>query len=103
MNEPIASITMIGVRSDGERLEIEFSVGRPYYEDAGCWRTPVILTPLYEMLAHAAGGDAMQSLCMALSLGLDLLGKFQDDGGKLLHEDGTEFILKPYSFGHAVR
>jgi hypothetical protein len=103
MSESVARTKIFGVRPNGERIEIEFSVGHPYQADPECWRTPVTLTPLYKNLAHAAGGDAVQSLCMALSLGIDLLAKFREDGGKLLYDDGTEFTLEPYSFGHAQR
>lgn len=103
MNDPVATAFIVGVRPTGERIEIEFSVGHPYREDAGNWRAPVTLTPLYKQLAGAAGEDAMQSLCMALSLGIDLLGKFQEDGGMLFHDDGTEFSLKPYAFGLASK
>jgi len=101
MNDPVAKALIVGIRPTGERIEIQFSVGQPYREVSGNWRTPVTLTPLYKQLAGGAGEDAMQSLCLALSLGIDLLDKFEDDGGQLFHDDGTKFSLKAYVFGLA--
>jgi hypothetical protein len=106
MSGSVANCQIVGVRSDGAKVSIVFEVGVPYRDDqagAELWRCPVSLEPLYTHLVHTAGSDSMQALCMALSLGLDLLGKFVEDGGLLLHDDGTDFSLKPYAFGHAVR
>ena len=106
MSDSIASVQIVGLRPDGSKLPISFEVGAPYrntQSDVEEWRCAVSLQPLYSRLAHAAGADAIQALCLALSLGLDLLGKFVEDGGRLLNDDGTEFPLKSYSFGYALR
>ena len=103
MTDTVARMTIAGIRPDGQPIRIEFSVGVPYEEKPDTWRCPVSLTPLYKKLAHAAGGDAVQSLCMAISLGLYLLDKFKEDGGQLMHDDGTPFVLEPYAFGIAVK
>lgn len=102
MNDAVASTKIIGIRPTGERMEIVFAVGRPYLESGGefeQWRCPVSLEPLQSRLADAAGADSLQSICMALYLGLYLLGQFKAEGGKLLHDDDTEFPLTSYSFG----
>lgn len=103
MPDFVARLNILGIRPDGGRIEIEFAVGTPYEEEPNQWRCSVSLSPLYKRLADAAGGDAMQSLCLALSLGLDLLGKFNEDGGKLLNDDGKDFPLDSYAFGYALR
>ena len=78
MSDQIASLDILGVRPDGTRLPIRFCVEAPYRNVEASveeWRCAVVLYPLYSNLSHAAGTDSMQSLCMALSLGLDLLSE----------------------------
>ena len=102
MNDAVASTKIIGIRPNGERMEIVFAVGRPYLESGGefeQWRCPVSLEPLQSRLADAAGADSLHAICMALYLGLYLLGHFKEEGGKLLHDDDTEFSLTSYAFG----
>lgn len=106
ISDPIAAVQIDGLQKDGTTISISFFVGKPYRNEESAveeWRCAVSLQPLYSRLAHATGGDSMQALCLAISLGLDLLGKFVEDGGKLLHTDGTEFSLQPYAFGYALR
>jgi hypothetical protein len=106
MSDSIATLSLIGRRPNGEAFPILLSVGAPYRNtevDVEEWRCSVSLEPLYSCLAHAAGVDSVQALCMALSLGIDLLGKFVEDGGSLLNDDGTEFPLQSYAFGHGNR
>jgi hypothetical protein len=105
MKDAVASTKIIGIRPSGERMEIVFAVGRPYLESGGDleqWRCPVSLEPLQGRLADAAGADSIQSICMALALGLYLLRQFKEEGGKLLHDDDTEFPLTAYLFGRSA-
>ena len=105
MKDVVASTKIIGIRPNGERVEIVFAVGRPYLESGGeleQWRCPVSLEPLQSRLSDAAGADSVQAICMALMLGLYLLGQFKGEGGKLLLDDDTEFPLSAYSFGHSA-
>ena len=103
----MAGDTILGVRPDGERITISLQVGCPVRvtntEGVEEWACPISLEPLHPRLHDAHGGTSLQSLCLALSLVLDLLSKFVEDGGKLIHDDGTEYALSPLAFGYAVR
>ena len=106
MDDCIARETICAVQPDGERITIELSVGTPYQVTAGSdieWACPVSLTPLYSRLHDAHGSTSLQALCLALSLVIDLLAKFKEDGGTLAHDDGTEYTIAPLAFGAAVR
>ena len=99
MNDAIAGDDIIGVRANGERITIRLRVGRPYKMDTDpeTWACPVSLEPLYPRLADIVGNSSLQSLCLATRLALYLLGGFKEDGGRLLHDDGTEFPLEAYA------
>ena len=82
ISDPIAAVQIDGVQKDQTTISISFFVGKPYRNEESAveeWRCAVSLQPLYSRLAHATGGDSMQALCLAISLGLDLLGKFVED------------------------
>ncbi len=105
MKDLIASMKIIGITPNGERIEILAKIGKPYpvegQEDIDEWACPVSLEPLYKRLHEAHGGGSFQALCLASSLILNLLHGFIEKGGKLIHEDGTSFPLEAYSFGLA--
>lgn len=97
---------VLGQCQDGSTISITFAVGAPYrntQSEAEEWCCPISLEPLYPRLAHIVGSDSMHSLCLAISLGLDLLGKFVDEGRRLLHLDGTHASIEAFAFGHAIR
>jgi len=99
MDSDIASIKVVGIRSSGERIEIELLVGKPYLSQSiphEQWRCPVSCKPLYGSVINMAGADAMQALCEAIKIGVSQLASFKQHGGQLLHDDGTEFSLEPY-------
>jgi hypothetical protein len=45
------------------------------------------MRPLWEPLAHAAGEDSFQSICLALALVRSHLERFEEEGGTLLMDD----------------
>lgn len=90
----VASLKLDGIRANGERIQVEFSVGEPYLKVIGPpeqWRCPVQVAPIDHYLPDIAGADSIQALTLALRLGFSRLQSFVDHGGKLLHDDGTEF------------
>jgi hypothetical protein len=58
----------------------------------------VVIDPLYTHIRHIVGGDALQSLCLACRMALDLLDGFVQRGGQLLNDDGTDVPLSAYGF-----
>lgn len=105
MTEIIAKTELMGRRPGEEPFRIVVEIGKPYLrsDDPEEWWCPVSLAPLYEKLHDAVGGDALQSLCLALSLVTDLLVAFKDKGGSLTLKEGGEFPLEAYAFGAAVK
>jgi len=103
MSEEIAKLKIIGIKTDGSKINIVATVGKPYpvkgNEDIDEWACPVSLTPLYNRLHNAHGGGSFQALCLATNLIGDLLHSFKEQGGQLMHDDGTEFPLDAYWFG----
>ena len=103
MNDVIASLAVIGITSDGERIDIVAEIGTPYLVEAldgiDEWACPVSLEPLYERLHDAHGAGSLQALCLASTLVLSLLHDFIDKGGRLVYEDGINFPLEAYGFG----
>lgn len=105
MTEVIAKTELIGQRPGEEPFPIVVEIGKPYLhgEDPEEWWCRVSLSPLYEKLHDAVGGDALQSLCLAVSLVIDLLEAFKKKGGSLTHKEGGEFPLEAYAFGAAIK
>lgn len=91
--------TSFSAERNGRRFEIAIDIGQPYRcgDSPEEWACPVALRGLYDRLHDAHGNDALQALCLAISLALDLLSAFKDEGGKLLYADGGEVPLEAYS------
>lgn len=101
MSQSAVSTRIRAINPDGEAITIEVEIGIPFQRDENSWECPVSLTPLYGRLANGRGSNALQSLCLTISLVLVLLQGFREDGGQLLCEDGTQFPLEAYAFGGA--
>ena len=103
MNEEIAKLEIIGINKDGSRVNITAKVGKPYpvegNKELDEWACPVSLEPLFGSLHDAHGSGSFQSLCLANNLILDLLRGFEEQGGQLIHEDGTKFPLQAFWYG----
>lgn len=103
MKDAIAKLEIMGVRPDGEKIQITAIIGKPYpvegNEELDEWACPVSLEPLYKKLHDAHGGGSFQALCLASNLILNLLQGFKENGGQLVHADGTQFPIDAYSFG----
>jgi hypothetical protein len=97
--ETVASARFNGVHPSGERIVVELSIGKPYQRADDLWACPISLTPLYRKLADSSSDNPVHALCLALSLALDLLAGFREDGGRLEFDDGTEVPLEAYAFG----
>jgi hypothetical protein len=106
LDNSIAELRLLGVRSDGSRVSITVAVGQPY-RGAHHWGCPVALTGLHDRLSDIAGDDALQALCLAVRFAGLRLADFVAKGGRLYSEnggpeaDGTELPLDAY-FGPLI-
>ncbi|HKY02169.1 MAG TPA: hypothetical protein VJM53_06415 [Burkholderiales bacterium] len=101
MTDIVASFEVIGLRPNGERIEIAAHIGRPEPAppEAGGWMCEVQLLPFYPELPPIRGVDSFHALWLAGSFVLKLLKHFKEGGGQLLNEDGSEFPLEAYAAG----
>jgi len=99
MNDPVVRTDFVGIHTDGVRRKIIVEIGKPYLCGHEEWACSVALEGLYANLPDIHAGDALQALCLATRLALQLLAGFQEDGGKLeFSEDGEEVSLDAYFF-----
>jgi hypothetical protein len=98
MGEMIASETLFGQGTSGERFQIKIEIGRPYKFDAGSpteWACPFKAEP-FLVSKDAHGEGSLQALCLALYLVRYALANFIEEGGKLSFEDGQRFQLENF-------
>ena len=102
MDDPIANLEVICVRSSGERFPVLIEIGRPYMVRDGkgsdCARCPVAMRGLHDKLSDIAGEDTFQALTLALKFTRLMLEQFREKGGRVLFsEDGeTDFDFNVY-------
>jgi hypothetical protein len=97
--QQVASLSVVGVLPNGERLPIAAAIGQPYAHPQGGWACPVEVAPIYPKLADIRGVDSFHATWLACSLILKLLAHFKAEGGALLCEDGSQFPLEEYQSG----
>jgi hypothetical protein len=105
MADIIARESVFGTRPGGSRFAIEVSVSKPFRVDGLAveeWICPLTLSPLFGEARDVHGNSSLQALCLALSLAVDALEKFEADGGSLAYEDGTDYDLWSLSFTAAA-
>jgi hypothetical protein len=98
MQPVIASTSLTAVPAGGDQFEVAIELHQPYLDEDGVWRCAATMHPLWKRLAHAAGGDSLQSVCLAIALVRSLLKAFQEDGGTLLM-DGKPWPFNAYAMG----
>lgn len=105
MENPIAQVSMLGTRPGEEPFQITVEIGTPYQcgTEPEEWACPVAVSPLFNNLHDAYGGDSFQALCLAAALAQDLLHGFVENGGLLSYDTGEPFPLESYAFGIARR
>ena len=97
MSPIVASLALEAHSADRGDFVLTIEVGLPYrssdhYDE---WVCPVALRPL--RVTDARGGDSFQALCLALSLVLNELQGFRDNGMTLLM-GGDDFPIDAYWF-----
>ena len=103
MKNLVAKLEVIGVRPQGERVELRAEIGRPREERDGRWACAIAIAPLNTRLDDVRGTDSFHALWLACALVLKLLGNLQAEGWKLENPDGSEFPLEDYQSGLAPR
>jgi hypothetical protein len=105
MVDPIATQVLIVQRREGAPFEVTFEIGHPRQdaEHPDEWLCPVSLQPLYSGLRAARSNSSVHSLCLAMSLALELLHGVVEDGGSVSFSAGQPFPFESYAFGVAAR
>ena len=101
MKNLVAKLEVVGVRPDGERLELRAQIGRPREERDGRWACAIEIAPLKGKIEDVRGADSFHAVWLACALVLKLLGNLRDEGWRLENADGSEFPLEDYRSGLA--
>lgn len=99
MKNLVAKLEVIGVRPDGERLELRAEIGRPREERDGRWACAIAIAPLSAKIDDVRGTDSFHAVWLACALVLKLLGNLEAEGWRLENADGSEFPLEDYRSG----
>jgi len=97
----VAKLEVIGVRPEGERIELRAEIGRPREERDGRWACAIEIAPLKARLDDVRGADSFHAVWLACALVLQLLGNLKAEGWRLENPDGSEFPLDSYKSGLA--
>jgi len=95
----VAKLEVIGVRPDGERLELKAEIGRPREERDKRWSCAIEIAPLKGKIEQVRGADSFHAVWLACALVLQLLANLQAEGWRLENDDGSEFPLEAYRTG----
>ncbi len=99
MKNLVAKLEVIGVRPDGERLELKAEIGRPREEPDKRWACAIEIAPLKGKIEQVRGADSFHAVWLACALVLQLLANLQAEGWRLENDDGSEFPLEAYRTG----
>jgi len=92
----IAKLEVVGVRPEGERVELLAEIGRPREERDGRWACEIAIAPLKTRIDDVRGTDSFHAVWLSCSLVLKLLENLRAEGWRLQHHDGSDFPLEAY-------
>jgi hypothetical protein len=95
----VAKLQVVGVRPDGQRLELVVEIGRPREERDGRWACSIEVEPLQAAINDVRGADSFHAVWLACALVLKLLENLKAEGWLLQNRDGSEFPLEAYRSG----
>jgi hypothetical protein len=95
----VAKLEVIGVRPDGERIELKAEIGRPREERDGRWACSIAIAPLAKQPDDVRGTDSFHAVWLACALVLKLLENLKAEGWRLENPDGSDFPLDAYRSG----
>ena len=99
MKNLIAKLEVVGVRPEGERIELRAEIGRPREERDGRWACEIAIAPLKVPIDDVRGTDSFHAVWLSCSLVLKLLENLEADGWRLENDDGSKFPLEAYRSG----
>ena len=99
MKNLVAKLEVVGVRPDGERIELKAEIGRPREERDGRWACSIAIAPLETQPEDVRGTDSFHAVWLACALVLKLLENLRADGWSLQNRDRSEFPLDAYRTG----
>jgi hypothetical protein len=89
----MATRRFIGVDPTGSERLISMRIGRPYKISDDEWACPAATDGLVGRHPDVHGGDALQALCLGISLVRSVVEDFLEKGGRLLdRKDKTEWL-----------
>jgi hypothetical protein len=97
--ETIASEKLFGQRAGEDRIAITIEIGRPYKWGGTSpteWACAVKIDPFFSKRHGVHGEGSLQALCLALHLVHMELENFQEQGGIISFDGGSEFSLDSY-------
>jgi hypothetical protein len=97
--ELVAHMQLLG-RSEGKEFPVEVSISRPAPSErmAPAWSCTVAVAPLWAKSFEIYGDGSFQTLCLSAKHAVQMLATFIEQGGKLMHLDGTDFEPKIFGF-----
>ena len=99
MKNVIAKLEVIGVRTDGERIELRAEIGRPREERDRRWACEIAIAPLKAEIDDVRGTDSFHAVWLSCALVLKLLENLRAEGWRLENDDGSDFPLEAYRSG----
>lgn len=103
MDDPVATLQLVEVSPNGQRVPAKVQIGKPFREANGSWACPILIATGDERIRHIRGEDSMQALSLAVRFVGGTLQSARDRGGRLPcqgegSEDG-DFPLNAYFGG----
>lgn len=92
MMELVAERALIGVKPNGEEIQILIRIGKPEPGSEFDWGCPVELKGLYEKLGEIYAIDSFYALMLAITFIRKLLDDFVNDGGILFWLDTRQTV-----------
>lgn len=99
MKNLIAKLEVMGVRPEGERIELRAEIGRPREERDGRWACQISIAPLKARIDDVRGADSFHAVWLSCELVLKLLENLKAEGWRLENDDGSDFPLEAYRSG----
>lgn len=97
MQNPVANAVLEYDDLEGRSVVVEIAIYGPHRPDRKRWRCTVAMKGIHERLAHVAGEDSLQALCLALDLVRTRLASLIDGGGRLrIRQSNKPFDLDRY-------